>query len=209
MDEFNRILKTSREMAERFPGLVFIGGIAVWVYAVSDPHTRRLKEASHDIDFMISFSDLAALRDTDEVTPNKRLNKHHLIRDGIEFDIYVERNNKLIVPYDQVFAHSKNFGVMRVACLEHLFCLKLDALADRKGTAKGDKDERDLVRIAMLGGRGMRKNLMRSYLREKQMKALQILSRSQVFLDITKGNAHQARKIEKEFEVVAIKLLKA
>lgn len=44
-------------------------------------------------------------------------------------------------------ANSVVIDGIRCASLEHLLILKLDAYADRKNSAKGDKDERDLIKI--------------------------------------------------------------
>src|SRR5262245_5897824 len=105
MSEFQRILAVAERLATEHPGHVFIGGVAVYLHAVNNARTRDLAEASHDADFMLSLADFADLRDTDEVVANRRLSKHQLIRDGVEFDVYVERQNNLIVPYDEAGAH--------------------------------------------------------------------------------------------------------
>jgi hypothetical protein len=206
MDDFNEILSLSRDLAKELSGHVFIGGVAVWMHAIHDPKVKTYREASHDADFMVSFSDLSELRERNEITINKRLGKHQLVMNGIPFDVYVERNNKLIVPYDQAFAHAKLYGVMRVACLEHLFALKLDALVDRRQSSKGDKDERDLVRIALVSKGQMQKNLVVPYLRPVHMDVLALVDRGQVFVSMSKGNVHEAKKIEKVFSDLVKKM---
>ena len=152
MSEFQRILGVAARLATEHPGHVFIGGVAVYLHAINNPRTKDAAEASHDADLMLALADFADLRDTDEVVANRRLSKHQLIRDGVEFDVYVERQNKLTVPYDEVAAHAVAYGVMRVACLEHLLVLKLEAFRDRMRSAKGDKQTPDFVWFARLFG---------------------------------------------------------
>ena len=83
---------------------------------------------------------MADLRDLEQLTPNRGLSKHQLIKRGIEFDVYTERHSALIVPYDQVIASSINFDLLKVAALEELFVLKLEAYRDRYSSTKGSKD---------------------------------------------------------------------
>ena len=55
----------------------------------------------------------------------------------------------MIVPYDQVAAHAMRYDALRVASLEHLCVLKLEAYRDRRSSAKGQKDAKDLIRIGL------------------------------------------------------------
>lgn len=72
---------------------------------------------------MADFSDL---RDVEEVTANRRLNKHQFIKNGIEFDVYLEYNNSLRVPYADAWARSSVIDNVRVASLEHLVLLSFN-----------------------------------------------------------------------------------
>lgn len=139
------------ELSEYFPeGVVFIGGVAVYLHARAGHVPENWIEFSHDGDLYIALADFADLRDTEEVTANRRLTKHQFIKNGIDFDVYLEHNNGLRVTYADVRAHSVVVERVRIASLEHLLMLKLDAYAARRGSAKGRKDERDLIRIAHL-----------------------------------------------------------
>src|SRR3990172_2523791 len=140
MGDFRQILAEMERVAATYPGHVFIGGVAVYLHAVNNPKTRGLAEASHDADFMLALSDFADLRDAEEIVPNRRLSKHQLIRGGVEFDVYVERRNGLLVPFDEAAAHAVHYGAIRAACPEHLLVLKLEAYRERMASAKGDKD---------------------------------------------------------------------
>jgi hypothetical protein len=178
---------------------VFIRGVAVYLHAINNPRTKATAEASHDADLMLALADFADLRDTDELVANRRLSKHQLIRRGVEFDVYVEHQNNLIVPYDEAAAHAVAYGPIRVACLEHLLVLKLEALRDRRRSAKGDKDERDLVTIARVAGAKFRPRLAAPFLRVEHAKLLKEVAASPVFTYIAAGNAHEAKAIRTMF----------
>jgi hypothetical protein len=200
MKEFQKILEQVARLAGEHPGHVFIGGVAVYLHAVNNAATKDLAEASHDADFMLSLADFADLRDTDEVVANRRLSKHQMIRDGIEFDVYVERQNNLLVPYDEAAAHADAYGAIRVACLEHLLVLKAEAFRDRKRSAKGDKDARDLVTIARLSGRRVRPRLANPFLKDVHRNLLQEIAEGPVFTYIARGNVHTAKALRKTFQ---------
>lgn len=146
--EFSSLLKACQEVASFFPdGLVFIGGIAVYLHAINN---GMESEFTHDADFYISLADMADLRDIEEVTPNRGLSKHQFIKQGFEFDVYTERQSSLIVPYSEIIAHSVCYKEMRVASIEHLFILKLEAYRDRHGSMKGSKDAKDLILLGSI-----------------------------------------------------------
>ena len=146
--DFRELLTACQEIAITFSeGVIFIGGIAVYLHAINGDSTSGLAEFTHDGDFYISLADMADLRDIEQVTANRRLSKHQLIKRGFEFDIYTERQSSLIVPYDQVAAYSETFDELRVACLEHLLVLKLEAYRDRRNSSKGQKDSKDIIRL--------------------------------------------------------------
>jgi hypothetical protein len=106
---------------------------------------------SHDGDLMIRIVDFSDLRDVEMVTPNRRLGKHQFLKNGFEFDVYVENQHDLAVPVDEAIAWSEIKHGIRVACLEHLLILKMKAYEDRAGSPKGVKDEDDIARILFAG----------------------------------------------------------
>lgn len=209
--EFQVLMSACAEVAEQYPdGVVFIGGIAVYLHAKNHPDTSVFAEFTHDADFYISFADMGDLRDVEEVTPNRRLSKSQMVKRGFEFDIYVERQSSLIVPYDMVIAHSEVFDGIRVASLEHLLVLKLEAFADRKGSAKGDKDAKDLLRIAAvaaLGGGGLRHELVLPYIRDEHRELLKAVERGPQVVALAHGNAMVAKQLRKSFSDVVAPLL--
>lgn len=202
--EFQELLTACVEIAESFPdGVVFIGGIAVYMHCINHSKTHSLAEFTHDADFYISLADMGDLRDIEEVTPNRRLQKHQLIKRGFEFDIYTERQSSLIVPYDQVIAHSVQYDLVRVACLEHLLVLKLEAYRDRQHSSKGRKDAKDLIRIALVANELNRKldmNLCVGYLDDEHLGLLAAIGKSPEFLALAKGNAKLAKNLRDTFK---------
>jgi len=211
--EFQTLMTACAEVSSMFPeGVVYIGGIAVYLHAINEPQARELAEFTHDADFYISLAVMRDLSDLEEVTPNRRLSKHQMIKKGFEFDIYTERQSSLIVPYDEVMAHSRVYDGIRVASLEHLMVLKLEAYLDRKASAKGDKDAKDLLRIAAVataGGKGFRAELAVPYLRDDHIELLQTVERGPHALALAHGNAVLAKKLRQCFAQVADSLRSA
>lgn len=208
--EFETLLSACVEIATLFPdGVVFIGGIAVYLHAKNQEATSGLAEFTHDADFYISFADMGDLRDIEEVTSNRRLSKHQMVKRGFEFDIYTERQSSLIVPYDAVLASSQVVGGIRVAALEHLLVLKLEAFADRKGSAKGEKDAKDLLRIAAVAAHaphGFRRKLVEGHLRDERIALLAEVERGPHAMALARGNAMHAKKLRQDLARVIEKI---
>ena len=199
MQSFSRILDLCQSFSDTLPGVVFIGGVAVYLHACEAAVATIVPESSHDADFMISFSGYGCLKDMEEITYNSRQCKHQMIVDEVEFDIYVERLNGLIVPYDDAYAQADTIGTVQVACLEHLLVLKLEAFKSRKHSSKGEKDRRDMVKIGLLLGRKSRIDLIEPYMREELAALLREVARSSVFHDLCGRDAHAAKGMREEF----------
>lgn len=205
-DDWKRLWAGVREISGLFPdGVVFIGGIAVLLHVQSKKLPERFVELSHDGDFYVSLADFADLRDLEEVTANRRLNKHQIIKDGMEYDVYLENHNALSVRFNDVMQSSEVVDGVRIASLEHLLLLKLDAYRSRRGSAKGAKDERDLVKICfLLAETGLHLGRLTPYLTPENLESLALLRKSGEFLVICGGNAHEARELrESVLEVVS------
>ncbi|MFN0062929.1 MAG: hypothetical protein ACKVPX_10485 [Myxococcaceae bacterium] len=208
--EFEQLVGACTELAQMFPdGLVFIGGIAVHLHVTNTASVRDLSEFTHDADFYISLADMGDLRDIEEVTPNRRLSKHQLIKRGFEFDVYTERQSNLIVPYDAVRAHAVLFEPFRVASLEHLLVLKLEAFRDRRQSAKGEKDAKDLVRIACVAQASKRAfdpSLAAPYLSDDHVELLELVRKGPAAVSMARGNAVLAKKLRAAVERVSTSL---
>lgn len=212
-NEFGILLSTCSEVAQWFPeGVVFIGGIAIYLHAVNTEATQALAATANDADFYISLADMGDLRDIEELTPNRLRSKHQMIKSGFEFDIYTERQSQLIVPYDAIAAHSVVYDGVRVSSLEHLLVLKLEAFADRKGSAKGDKDAGDLLRIAAVSkalaatGHPLDPLLVLPYLRDVHWDLLRSVEKSHQVTALAHGNAVIAKQIRQGFSALVDKL---
>ncbi|MBM4342826.1 MAG: hypothetical protein FJ100_05565 [Deltaproteobacteria bacterium] len=204
--EFSKLLLACNEIAALFPdGVVFIGGIAVYLHTQNAAPVADLAEFTHDADFYISLADMADLRDMEEVTANRRLSRHQIIKDGFEFDIYTERHSRLIVPFDEVMAASIVVGEMRLACPEHLMALKLRAFADRRASAKGGKDAADLLRIAAVvacSGTSWRPGLAQPWLGEQDVAAMDEVARGPFAMGLARGNAMRAKQLRQYLAAV-------
>ena len=202
--EFQALLAACIDLGTGFPeGLVYIGGIAVYLHAINHEATAALAATTHDADLYISLADLSDLRDIEELTPNRRLRKHQLVKKGFEFDVYTERQANLRVPYDEVVAHSVVYDGVRVAALEHLLVLKLEAYRDRRSSAKGDKDAHDLVRIAAVAAQGVRSfdaRLAAPYLDDEHLELLAGVARGPHALALAEGNAVIAKRLRGQFD---------
>ena len=211
--EFDRLLASCQELAEFFPdGVVFIGGIAVYLHVINQESTADVAEATHDADLYISLADMADLRDAEEVTPNRRLNRHQMVKGGFEFDIYTERQSDLIVPYDAIAAYAQAYDGIRVAAPEHLMALKLEAYADRKGSAKGEKDARDVIRICLISqasSTGFRPELALPYLRDEHFDLLRAVIKSPQIAALAHGNAQAAKSMRQKAQHVFDRLIES
>lgn len=201
--DFPKLLASCVEISSMFPeGIVFIGGIAIYLYTINQEDIAGFAEFTHDADFYISMADMSDLRDLEEVTPNRRLSKHQIIKHGFEFDIYTERYSSLIVPYDAIKAHSEKFDTMSVASLEHLLVLKLEALIDRIKSSKGSKDIKDLLRISQIVSARKSKlklSLIEGYISDEHIKLLKDIEKGPEPMSLAKGNAKLAKSIRSTF----------
>lgn len=191
------------EISEHFPeGVVFIGGVAVYLHTRAEHLPEQWIEFSHDGDLYISLADFGDLRDTEEVTANRRLTKHQFIKNGIDFDVYLEHNNGLRVTYADVLTHALVVERVRIASLEHLLLLKLDAFADRRGSAKGRKDERDLIRIGhlMASPYRVKRKQLETYVTARDVSLLETILRTSPEFVQKSADRKQARRLREDFE---------
>lgn len=191
------ILSDVRKLCEDYPnGIVVIGGAAIWLHTRSCLDQQFL-QTSHDADFYMGLQDFASLRDMQEVVRNRRLGKYQMIRNDVDFDIYVERNNDLVISYEDAQRFSESIDGIRCACKEHLLILKLRAFEDRMGSAKGSKDAKDIARLlVLLAEQPGRKAQSLSLLRDEDLAFMKkIVDNPNVFQDIVQKNAHWAKQL--------------
>lgn len=195
--DFKQLLGACAELSSLFPdGIVFFGGMAVYLHAINEEATRHLAETTHDADLYISQADLADLREIEELTSNRRLSRHQMIKRGFEFDIYTERMADLPVPYDEIMSSSEKMDEIKVAGLEHLLALKMAAYQDRKASVKGEKDARDIVRIACLlsyRDEPLDATKILPYWHDEELDLLDRITKGPAAMTMSGGNAHEAK----------------
>jgi hypothetical protein len=208
-DEWKRLLKAVAEIQEWFPdGVAFIGGIAVYAHAkAAADELAKFAAMSHDADFMILLPDFADLRDVEVLTPNRRLGKQQFVKDGFEFDVYVEGQHNLPVPADEAIAASEVKSGLRVACLEHLLILKMKAYEDRKGSDKGKKDEDDVMRLLLLGDTWRAELLSR--LTDEMVELLTRVASGDSAVRLSAGNLHEAKALRTKAQKSLVAIQKA
>ena len=211
MDEdWDEILRHSKELCELFPeGLAFIGGVGVFAHTQAHPSLCRFTAFSHDGDLVIAQADFMDLRDLEVVTTNRRLNKHEFRRNRLQFDVYEEGSSGLIVPVAEIIASSRNEGGLRVACLEHLLALKLEAYRDRQATPKGEKDAADAFKLVLLTTDAEVQKTRLAYLNDDHVEDLKAIRRAPTALRLAEGNSHDASSLNKSFDRSLAKIMAA
>ena len=202
--DFDRLVSLCHEIGRRYePGLIFIGGIGVYLHAINSPGVKDLAEATKDADLYISISGFSDLREIEEVSANRRLNKHEFRKDGFSFDVYTERHSDLPVPYAEVAANAHRYDGVRVAAPEHLLTLKLDAAVDRKGSEHGRKDIKDIIRLMLVAGASrFDAKQCAAFMQDRHLELLESIERGPEFLSLARGNAKEAKATRAMFSAV-------
>jgi hypothetical protein len=130
------------EELKRQYDFILIGGWAVFLYS------RSLK--SKDIDIIIDYSELVKMKEEYNVTKNDRLKKYEIKTGEFDIDIYLPHYSELGIDIEEITKTVIVRGGFRVPSLPMLFLLKLHAFKDRRGSVKGQKDELDLLSLAIL-----------------------------------------------------------
>ena len=211
--EFTHLMRECATLAETFPdGLVFIGGIAIYLHAVNQAKTQSLAETTYDADFYLSMSEMVELREEEDLVANRRLRKHQMTKKGFAFDIYTERQSGLQVPYDEVLAHSRAYDTFKVASLEHLLVLKLAAYEDRRGSSKGAKDARDILRLASVAETqrtSLNPALVWPYWQGEELALLEEIQKGPEAAALAHGNAMEAKGLRLSMRHMLDTLIKA
>ncbi len=197
-NEFSSLMGECFKLSETYPDIVYIGGIAVYMHCVNtnEQLVSQLAEFTHDGDFYISIPSMSDLRDAEEVVQNSRLSKHQIKKKGFEFDIYTEHHSSLIAPYSDVAANAVAYNGFRVASLPHLLALKLEAFLDRQGSSKGEKDAKDVIRIALCARHlGFDAGIYCRYSTQDHLNLLEKVLKGPYSIELAMGNHHQAKKI--------------
>ena len=127
-----------RELSKKYAFIV-IGGWAVFLWAKA--------QKSKDLDIMVDFKTLEALRQDYEMTKNERLKKYEIKFEKFDIDVYVKYWSKLAIPPNELET-TKIDGIATVSA-ENLLVLKQSAEIDRRGTSKGKKDAIDILQLLL------------------------------------------------------------
>ena len=191
-DAWQHIQSLALRLSTEFQDAVFIGGVAVYYHAAR--LDSRIAESSHDGDLYLSLLGKSTMRDRYEMQRNERLGKDSVLIEGEDFDVYVERQHSLAVPYNDVIAYAETIAGVRVAALEHLLILKLDAALNRRGSGKGEKDERDITRILALLD-APKPVLLRPFVSAKRREMLDAVIRRRDIFTRMGLNDHEASRL--------------
>lgn len=207
------LLRSVSEVSSWAPEeIVFIGGIAVYLHAVNHPSTEALAEATRDVDFYVSISAFSDLREAEEVVSSRSMSKQEFKKGDVSFDVYVQRASALPVPYEAAAAHAVDYGGIRVACIEHLLVLKLGAYADRRHSAHGDKDGRDLLSMAYLvetAGLPFDGAQVAAFLDEDAIELLASIAKGPGPVAMAQGNAQRAKHIRAAMATMVERIVEA
>lgn len=118
---------------------ILIGGWAVWL------HARALK--SKDIDIIVDYDVLAALKEQFSITKNERLKKYEAKVQEIDIDIYVPHYSHPGLPPEIIQQYTHVREGFTIPTAETLLILKQFVYNQRKGSIKGQKDKLDIVSL--------------------------------------------------------------
>ena len=106
-----------------------------------------------------------------------------MLSGGVEFDVYVERWNKLVVPDDEVAAYSVVVeGVGWRA--SSTSCAQARGAGEEGALRKGDKDRGDVVQLGLMLGRRAREKLLAPYFRQDYLESLLTVAGSALFYEL-------------------------
>lgn len=198
--EWQEVLRTVQGLSREFDNdIIAIGGVAVALHS----HGSRVfteKDFTHDADVYVSSAAWPSFRDEFDVVLNRRLSKSQTKIGKVEVDLYVEYGHSLRFEFEELAHASTVIKNVRVAGLEHILLLKLDAYDSRRHSEHGKKDRRDIAKILILL-ENSDPSIVLAAASKKDIRILEEIMRSQVFFEIAHRNAHLARKLKDKAEV--------
>jgi hypothetical protein len=121
---------------------ILIGGWAVFL------HSKSLK--SKDIDIIADYSILAEMKEKYDVSKNERLKRYEIKTGEFDIDIYLGHYSDLGIGIEKIKQSAILKDGFSIPRPEMLLLLKLFAWENRRGSAKGQKDELDIFSLAFL-----------------------------------------------------------
>lgn len=136
------------EIAKQFD-FILIGGWAVYLW------TKAHK--SKDIDIVVDYKTLDALKSSFGLVKNERLKKYEIKQDSFDIDVYVSHYSRLAVPVEALSRHVSSVEGIKIVVPEMLVILKQGAEIERSLSIKGRKDSIDLLTLLVYSGFDLKK----------------------------------------------------
>lgn len=168
---------------------ILIGGWSVYLY------THLLK--SKDIDIVVSLEELGKLKSQFDIVKNDRLTKYEIHQGEVDVDIYVEHYSNPGIPAEDLRGVSVSLEGFQVPEIETLLLLKHNAWRERRGSAKGGKDEIDILSLMIRGvNAGEYSRLLEQYNRSDWLKDMGMLIQSRSNVSELGLNEHQYSRVK-------------
>jgi hypothetical protein len=180
-----------QELRKKY-NFVLIGGWAVFL------HTRALK--SKDIDIIVDYPVLAAMKESFDVAKNERLRKYEIKTGEFDVDIYLDNYSDLGLNIAAIAANTVSREGFIVPGPEILLLLKLHAWQNRRGSAKGQKDELDIFSLAFLpqfDWENYKRLAAEFSLKESNLNFIELLKKTKSVKELAISD-HKMAKIKKE-----------
>lgn len=120
---------------------IVIGGWAAYLW------TKTHK--SKDIDIIVDYAELGAIRSDFTLEKNERLHKYEVKFQNFDLDIYVPKFSQLAIPVENLKKYKTRVEGIPVVSSEALLVLKQAAEINRLGSIKGKKDQIDILTILL------------------------------------------------------------
>ncbi|MBU1045900.1 hypothetical protein KJ616_02130 [Patescibacteria group bacterium] len=194
MPEFYHDLITEKsfEILQELRGefnFVLIGGWAVFAYA------KSLK--SKDIDIIVDYNQLEALKEKFEVFKNERLKKYEIKNEEVDIDIYLPHFSEIGIPVEDIISdYSQSIEGFLAPVPEVLLTLKLYAFSSRQNSNKGKKDLVDIFSLLSANIVDWKKyrGIIEKYgLKNLNQKLIEIVSSQRAVLELNLSNHKMAR----------------
>jgi hypothetical protein len=132
--------KKLTELAKEYD-FILIGGWGAYLW------TRIHK--SKDIDIVVDYDVLRQLSEEFDVVKNARMSKYEIKFDKFDVDIYLPFFSKLAIPPEELDGYTTKIEGIKTMKPEALLVLKQAAEIERRGSAKGRKDEIDIATLLL------------------------------------------------------------
>lgn len=151
-------LRRLLELSKKYE-FILIGGWSAYLW------TRTHK--SKDIDVVVDYGGLEALKADFSLIKNERLTKYEIKQESFDIDVYVNHYSRLALPVEILEKHTAKVEDITTVIPEILVILKQGAEIDRRASIKGKKDQIDLLTLLIYSPFDLKKYL--NFLKEFKM----------------------------------------